>query len=243
MWSVPLLRRSRASANISTQWGMAGVINPRSDTPIAGYQAAAKKPGTFVLQPGEDWPSESDNSVVPPAPTSVPTGSTGLPGSTGTLGGQTTVTAVASPTASSSSSGLSTGSIAGITIGAVGVIALICGLFFYLGRRHHSDATAAAPPAPPHHSIIYEKQPPPTLAYAPPMSPQSQPISPLYAEPIGYRAYSPDPRAFPPGVLADDKAYRRSQQSPVVELGSPAPGATWETRADSYPTTATDSTL
>jgi len=69
---------------------------------------------------------------------------------------------------------------------------------------------------------------------APPMSSRPPPQQPLYGEAMGYRAYPPDPRAFPPGVLADDKPYTRRSQpgGPPVEIGCPTPG--YDSRAASY---------
>jgi len=198
---------------------MAGVINPRADTPIAGYQAEAKRPGVFVLQPGEDWPSEAENTATPFAPSSVPTGQ-GLPTQTTAMPAPTFA-----PASSTTTSTLSSGGVAGVTLGTVFAIALICGLFFFLGRRRR----AAPPPGQP---IIYEKPPP--VGYNPSVPSPPHVVSPLYGDSIAYRAYSPVPHAFPPGVLAEDKALRGSQQGSVVEMGSPTPTGTWVSRANSY---------
>jgi len=225
MWSVPFFVARRQLAD-SAQWGMAGVINPRDDTPIAAYQAEAKKPGTFVLQPGEDWPSEAENSQTPLGPSSVPTGGSGLPSSS--TGPPVQIVTAAAPgvtaVAATSGAAMSVGGIAGVVLGSVAVVALICGLFFFLGRRRRSGSAGHGTPP----SVAYKKgQPPVGYITAPP------PQQPLYGEAMSYRAYPHDPRAFPPGVLADDKSYNRQSNAggPPVEIGNPTPG--WDPRTAS----------
>ncbi|KAA8911995.1 hypothetical protein FN846DRAFT_997864 [Sphaerosporella brunnea] len=187
-------------------WGMVGVVNPRQDQPLDTYRAEAKN-ASFVLQPGDSWPSEAQGvTTVPGSPTFA----------TATSPPAVTVTASNTPTPTQSTathtSSLSVGGIAGIAIGAVGVVALIGGLFFFLGR------TKSQPPPPPPPAATYEKQGP--VSYIAPMSP---PPPPFIDRQLAYRAYSPDPRAFPPQALADDKWRENPRGSHAVEMvGSPS---------------------
>lgn len=212
-------------------WGMAGVVNPRNDTPIAEYQAEAKKPGTFVLQPGEDWPAEAENSRTPLGPSSVPTGGSELPSSSTSPPVQVVTAVAPGVTAAAATSGaMPVGGIAGVVLGSVAVVVLICGLFFYLGRRRRSDSTGHGTPP----SMAYNKKGQPPVMAGGGYIPHQPPQQPLYGEAMSYRAYPPEPRAFPPGVLADDKLYNRQSQQggPPVEIGNPTPG--WNPRAASY---------
>ncbi|KAI9374103.1 hypothetical protein BJX61DRAFT_541143 [Aspergillus egyptiacus] len=104
--------------------GMVGVINPNAtQTWESQFKAAQEAP--YMLLPGQPMPAEGESS-----------------GDTGT--GTTTITPSSTPdpdntTASSSSSpshALSGGAIAGIVIGAVAFLIILCLLVFFLGRNN-----------------------------------------------------------------------------------------------------------
>jgi len=95
---------------------MVGVINPDNNTfPIAKVKGDASQ-ADFSLSPGEPWPAEGGAQPNPD----------GNGTSTGGGGGGSD---------SKESSGLSTGAIAGIAIGAVIALALVGLLFFFVGRN------------------------------------------------------------------------------------------------------------
>jgi hypothetical protein len=183
---------------------MVGVVNPREDQPLDTFRAAAKN-ASYVLQPGDGWPSEAQGvTTAPNAPTFTTTPTAAV-----------TVTATPTPTPShtSNSAPLSSGGIAGVAIGAAAVVALIGGLFFFLGKR--KDQQAPPPPI----ATAYEKPGP--VSYIAPMSP---PPPEFLDHAAAYRSYTPDPRAFPPQAMEDEK-WRDStviNSGPPVEMvGSP----------------------
>ena len=90
-------------------YAMVGVINPNSTVSLATQKQKAQN-STFMLQPGEDWPSESGPDPFP----------TTTAGSSGATQSSTNSSAPAGTTsaAAAHSSGLSSGAIAGIAIGA-----------------------------------------------------------------------------------------------------------------------------
>ena len=124
-------------------YGMVGVINPNGTESVA-VQTQLAKNSTFMLQPGEAWPSEEQNpfttSSAAPSSTSAPTSTS----STVPAASATTSAAVA---ASKSSSGLSGGGIAGVVIGAAAVALLAAALLFMCGR-HSRKRNSMPPPAP-----------------------------------------------------------------------------------------------
>ncbi|KAL7274621.1 hypothetical protein RUND412_002471 [Rhizina undulata] len=111
-------------------WGMVGVINPSNQTIITDFIANAKA-ADFVLQPGEQWPSEQ------PPPTDA--------ASTSSTGGSVLGVAAKQPTpASTSSTKMSNGEISGVTISAIIAVVLIGLLFFMVGRNKKRRAPLAA---------------------------------------------------------------------------------------------------
>ena len=98
-------------------YGMVGAINPNATETVARQQQLAKE-ATFMLQPGEPWPSES----------------TPEPGSSSSAAASSSAATTAVST-SHHSSGLSGGAIAGIVIGIVAVLTLFGAVFFLCGRN------------------------------------------------------------------------------------------------------------
>ena len=152
---------------------MIGSVNAKD--PVADFatvQAAAKRKA-FSLSPGEKFPGESGET---PTPAATPVASTG-----------------------GHSDGLSSGAIAGSTIGAVAAFALVGLLFFFVGRKKKaaelktkpegSDAEATAAAATPG-----QEQPP---LYHDPRYGAMQPQSPGPeqwgdAMKAGHQSYIPD---------------------------------------------------
>ena len=131
--------------------GMVGVINPNGTTPI-DTQIALARNSSFMLQPGQAWPSEendpfsgSSTASATVAPTSTKPAHPATTTPVSTAPASTTTAAAAS---SSSHSGLSAGAIAGIAIGAA-AIALIAAAMLYMCGRHsrkrYSSAQQSAP--------------------------------------------------------------------------------------------------
>ena len=124
-------------------YGMVGVINPNASTSLAKQQQLAEA-SSFMLLPGEDWPSEgsipsgvassSTSSTSPTAATSAPTVT------------QTTVAAAASH-------GLGAGAIAGIAIGGAAVLLGAFVAIWFCGRqsRKGQQVQPAAPAQEVHH--------------------------------------------------------------------------------------------
>ncbi|KAF8250676.1 hypothetical protein K440DRAFT_617460 [Wilcoxina mikolae CBS 423.85] len=190
-------------------WGMVGVINPAQDSDLDKYRSGSKN-ASYVLQPGQDWPSEAEsNTAAVHSPTIPPTSSSTGP----TSAAEVTITA--SPThspAAGNTQSLSTGGIAGVAIGAAAVVGLIGGLFFFLGRKKSAPPATPAPEKP--ISAAYPSPHPSTFSAFRPG------VDPAY----GFPGYAPpDPRSFPPrsvgttSPLGDDyKPYggwRESRQS------------------------------
>lgn len=126
---------------------MVGVINPNATESVLEQTELAKN-STFMLQPGEAWPSEQMDPFSTTS-SSVPTSTPAAPTSTSAPAAATTTAAAA--TSSSHSSGLSGGGIAGVAIGAAAVALLGAALLFMCGRasRKHD-----APP-PGHVPVTY----------------------------------------------------------------------------------------
>jgi hypothetical protein len=105
---------------------MVGVINPNASTSLVTQKQLAKD-STFMLLPGEPWPSEDANpfTTTSAAPTQTPTAThSSAPAAT-----------TSSAPSSSHHSGLSPGAIAGIAIGAAAV-ALGAAIALFLCGRH-----------------------------------------------------------------------------------------------------------
>lgn len=134
---------------------MVGVINPRDSTPLDDFRNRAKNT-SFMLQPGEQWPAESQGQ--PPGPGQPPPSQSQLPTTSSSSSSTTslptiTVPAVApTPTpVGNSNSQLGAGGIAGVSLGSAAVVALIGALFFVLGRRKtegtHAGLGSEKPPS------------------------------------------------------------------------------------------------
>jgi hypothetical protein len=102
--------------------GMIGVINPNSSVSLQTQYDLARK-SSYMLQPGEAFPSEETPIVQTITPTSTATSST------------SSVPATSSAAASQTSQGLSGGAIAGIAVGSIAGVLILGGLFFLLGRN------------------------------------------------------------------------------------------------------------
>lgn len=116
-------------------YGMVGVINPSANESLA-YQRQLAEQSTFMLVPGEDWPSEG----------SIPSGVAHSSSAT-----SATPTATASPASNNSHdhAGLSTGAIAGIAIGGAAVLLAAAIAIWFCGRisnrsKNHPTPLAAA---------------------------------------------------------------------------------------------------
>ena len=131
--------------------GMVGVINPNGTTSI-DTQIALAKNSSFMLQPGQAWPSEeedpfpSSSSSATVAATSTKPSATKTP--TSTAPASTTTAAAVS---SNSHGGLSGGAIAGIAIGAA-AIALIAAVLLYMCGRQSRKRYSSAHQTPPNMS-------------------------------------------------------------------------------------------
>jgi hypothetical protein len=126
-------------------YGMVGVINPNGTESVA-VQTQLAKNSTFMLQPGEAWPSEETNpfsSTSSAAPTATPS----PPSSSTSTIPTAAATTSAAASSSHSSSGLSGGGIAGVVIGAAAVALLAAALLFMCGR-HSRKNNALPPPVP-----------------------------------------------------------------------------------------------
>lgn len=130
-------------------YGMVGVINPNATTPVETQIALAKN-STFMLEPGESWPSESNDPFTTSSPGSEIHPSTTAPSSshsaTATAPAATTTAAAAS---SSSHSGLGPGAIAGIAIGAAAVALIAAVLLYMCGRQSRKQYPVPVQHAPP----------------------------------------------------------------------------------------------
>jgi hypothetical protein len=129
---------------------MVGVINPNASTSLVTQKQLAKD-STFMLLPGEAWPSEDEN----PFQTSTST-SSATPTPTHTSDSAATSSAASSP----SHSGLAPGAIAGIAIGAAAVALGFAIALFLCGRHsrnqrhsammsHHAQNMPFIPPSAP----------------------------------------------------------------------------------------------
>lgn len=124
---------------------MVGVINPSANESLAVQRQFAEN-SSFMLQPGEAWPSEStpdpfsSSSSATPTPTSKSSSLTSAP----TAAATTTVAAVST----NHSSSLSSGAIAGIAIGAAAVAILAAALLYLCGRQSRRPEHQPVPQHP-----------------------------------------------------------------------------------------------
>ncbi|KAL9114540.1 MAG: hypothetical protein Q9227_001621 [Pyrenula ochraceoflavens] len=108
-------------------YGMVGVVNPNATHTLAVQKQLARN-SSFMLQPGEPWPSESTPDPFSTSAGSVPTStSSSWPSSS------------SSSSSSGGHSGLSGGAIAGIAIGAAAVALIAASLLYLCGRQSVRD--------------------------------------------------------------------------------------------------------
>ena len=177
---------------------MVGVINPNATTPIETQIALAKN-STFMLEPGQPWPSEEDDpfpsqsssSETYPATTSTAQ-ATSTSASATSSAATTTVTATPTP-----HSGLSGGAIAGVAIGAAAVALLAGALLYMCGRNSRRQQLSGSQ----HGTPMFI--PNPHMSYIQPHSKHLSTITshtgPIYGSPAlpGYIAQH-DPAMSPP---------------------------------------------
>jgi hypothetical protein len=108
-------------------YGMVGAINPNATTSLVTQRELAMK-STFMLEPGEPWPSEG---AADPFTTTATAAVTTVATSTATS--QPNYTELAGETKKSHT--LSTGAIAGIAIGGVAIALIVAALLYLCGRR------------------------------------------------------------------------------------------------------------
>jgi hypothetical protein len=112
-------------------YGMVGVINPSATTSLAIQRQLARN-STFMLQPGEPWPSEGPADPFTTAATTVAT----------TV---TRSTATPSPNYTGPASEVknahtvSAGAISGIAIGSIAIVLIATILLYHCGRRSRRD--------------------------------------------------------------------------------------------------------
>jgi len=182
---------------------MVGVINPDNNTfPIAKVKGDASQ-ADFSLSPGEPWPAEGGAQPNPD----------GNGTSTGGGGGGSD---------SKESSGLSTGAIAGIAIGAVIALALVGLLFFFVGRnKKGTDAKSGAQTDPASQAGVYSE------AGLMQSHPPGSEHPPNYQDPR-YSSLSGSAPAWPdktPSALAPEQSPNRLSELPAsydpVEIYTP----------------------
>jgi hypothetical protein len=121
-------------------YGMVGVINPNATTSLVTQRQLARS-STFMLQPGEPWPSEG---AADPFTTTATTGATTV----------TTSTATPQPNYTESAGEaqknytLSTGAITGIAIGGVAIVLMAAALLYFCGQRSRKNKHELLPQHP-----------------------------------------------------------------------------------------------
>lgn len=100
-------------------YGMVGVINPNANVSLANQMQMAKD-SKYMLQPGENFPTEGGSAVSPTRPSTIVSQTS-----------NSTSTASASPDTHSS---LSPSAVAGLSVGAAILIILSACLCFFIGR-------------------------------------------------------------------------------------------------------------
>jgi hypothetical protein len=98
-------------------------LAPQNSSVSLQTQYELARNSSYMLQPGESFPSEETPIVQTITPTSTSTSST------------SSVPATSSAAASQTSQGLSGGAIAGIAVGSIAGVLILGGLFFLLGRN------------------------------------------------------------------------------------------------------------
>jgi len=121
-------------------YGMVGVINPNATTSLVTQRQLARS-STFMLQPGEPWPSEGP---ADPFTTTATTGATAVTTSTATP--QPNYTESAGEAKKSYT--LSTGAITGIAIGGVAMVLMAAALLYFCGQRSRKNKHEPLPQHP-----------------------------------------------------------------------------------------------
>jgi hypothetical protein len=119
---------------------MVGVINPNATTSLATQIQLARN-STFMLQPGEPWPSEGS---ADPFTTTHTTVATTVTTSTATSRPNYTESAIEAK----SSHTLSAGAIAGIPIAGVATVLIAAALLYLCGRRSLRNKREPLPQQP-----------------------------------------------------------------------------------------------
>jgi hypothetical protein len=101
---------------------MVGVINPNASVSIEDQITGAKN-SKYMLQPGENFPSEGSSSSQE-----------SYPSSTSSLASASATTSAAIVSSSTKSSSFPKAAIAGIVIGAIVLLGLAAGFCFFFGR-------------------------------------------------------------------------------------------------------------
>jgi hypothetical protein len=121
-------------------YGMVGAINPNATTSLVTQRQLAMN-STFMLQPGEPWPSEG---AADPFTTTATAGATAVTTSTATS--QPNYTESAGEAKKSYT--LSTGTIAGIAIGGLAIVLIAAALLYFCGRRSRKNRNEPLPQHP-----------------------------------------------------------------------------------------------
>jgi hypothetical protein len=121
-------------------YGMVGVINPNATTSLVTQRQLAMN-STFMLQPGEPWPSEG---AADPFTTTATARATAVTTSTATS--QPNYTESAGEAKKSYT--LSTGAIAGIAIGGLAIVLMAAALLYFCGRRSRKIRNGPPPQHP-----------------------------------------------------------------------------------------------
>jgi len=125
-------------------YGMVGVINPNATTSLVTQRQLARK-STFMLQPGEPWPSEGP---ADPFTTTATTGATTVATSTTTTTSQPNYTESAGEAKKSHTIVLSTGAITGIVISGVAIALMAAALLYFCGQRSRKNKHEPLPQHP-----------------------------------------------------------------------------------------------
>jgi hypothetical protein len=220
---------------------MVGVINPvcrtfslpRSCNPAARQLTIAQQNASVSLATQKEDAKNSNYMLQPgdPFPGEAPIGSSSLSSSTSSATAAPATGSAAPGT--SGKSGLPAGAIAGIVIGAVAILALAAGLFFYMGRSKSLKETVNRQSMAPSMASFGAMG---GTGHLSPASPAPPPMSQGGATPGPL--YGPDGTMYVPVKTAHDMNQQRSSlppygngvQSPSISgdgfstNGSPQPG-------------------
>lgn len=182
-------------------FGMVGVINPNASTSLSKQKQLAEQ-SSFMLVPGEDWPSEGSipSGVATSTTSSTPTATTA----------PATVTATPLATASHN---LGAGAIAGIAIGGAAVLLAAGVAIWFCGRQ--SRRNQMPPPGAPAQEVHPGYNPAVASMYGKPghMSTVSG-----YSMPPGY-----DHPGMRSPTVPTPVDSMMGQQPPLLHSGGPSP--------------------